>query len=150
MQSISISPVKDKGEEYESLMARFGKKSHVNDLPLGCVIEVPRGAQVSSQGTAAKFARDSEPAYLYAVIDKPSSAFYGLLLLPIPWAKVLPDAIGHIEATDEGWGYALLERCRYQWQISKNYARHVQMLAPSLSEYLGNPCPFEEGSSHAA
>jgi hypothetical protein len=150
MQSISIHSPKNKGDEYESLMARIGKKTHVSELPVGCIIQVPRGAQVSTHGASARFARDSEPAYLYAVVDKPLSAFYGLLLLPIPWAKALPDVIGHIEATDEGWGYALLERCRYQWQMSRNYARHVQMLAPSLSEYLGNPCPFEEGSSHAA
>lgn len=150
MSSISIHSLEKKGGEYESLSARIGKKTHVSELLVGCVIQVPRGAQVSSCGASAKFARDAEPAYLYAVQDESSSAFYRLLLLPIPWAKVLPDAIGHVEATDEGWGYALLERCRYQWQMPRNYARHVQMLAPSLSEYLGNPCPFEEGSSHAA
>jgi hypothetical protein len=152
MPTISISSVKDKGEEYESLMALVSSKTHVSDLPLGCVINIPANAQFSRVG-CREFFSDKDEAMCLCDIDMISSpSFIYLSVLPVVVAKHLLLPLTLIEQEQKGEGEAVFVRCRYRWQMPRHNARHVQMLAPSLSEYLGEPCPFgiEEVEAHAA
>jgi hypothetical protein len=152
--------VKDKGgkcESFKGLFVTAPKFLEAEELGQGSVIRIPANARVSRFGRGCHSLPRQEIAFVSLVtVYTDSFKDDRISYLPIRWALDVPDLVGRLNMRAEGVGDEVLLELLFSWhrpkQNSRNLAanKKIEVLAPSLSEYLGNPCPFAEGSSHAA
>lgn len=147
MSNIAKPLVEGIGREPLTLEGLRGSKVYARDLEPGCVIEVPKNAQVAQGMLRVSHLRGKAPYMLYSVNE--SGAFVHLNLLRLEWATLGTDLLSNVNRQHPKASIELLRRIKDRWQCPKQYDGFFKILAPSVSEYLGND-PFEGGASHAA